>query len=412
MIEHFFNLHASNYQVDSRIIKKNDVFFALKGERVDGHDFLRDIELKGAKACIIEKDFNGYVPNIQVFRVDGVLKFLQDIAREALKKSKAFRIGITGSFGKTTTKEFLVTILKEKYSVSSTYKNYNSQIGLPLSILNMDRNVDFLVFEMGMDKKHEIENLVSFCQIDLALITKVDLIQEGFKNVEDVAQAKKEIFLSKNIKNKILNFDLLKLKTFHNEKFITFSIKNKNADFYLKNSFFYEKNLKIKLFFPFSEKHFLENALAAISIARILNIDFETIQKGINNLKTVNMRYEKVFIKDALFIKDFYNSNFTTMKESILSLKNYKNRKIFVLGGMPHMVNINKNCHRKILNLAKKYSDNIFLYGKQWENLNHFVYKDLKDIALKLNEILKKDDIVLLKSARFYKLENIFDFIN
>ncbi|NGX56423.1 MAG: UDP-N-acetylmuramoyl-tripeptide--D-alanyl-D-alanine ligase [Candidatus Anoxychlamydiales bacterium] len=409
------NLQATDYQVDSRLIKKNSLFFAIKGEKVDGHSFLKEIISKKALGIVISKNYNldiSYPSDFNIFRVDNVLEVLQGLAAHVLKEYKTKNIGITGSFGKTITKEFLYTLMGN-LKVSKTYKNYNSQIGFPISILNIDKNKDYLILEMAMDKKNEIKKLVDIALLDVVLITSItNYNQQDFKSSTEVAEAKSEIFNGNSIN--IINHALLKYDILKNKKDFTYSIYNEKADFYfdIKKGILRDfENNRVSINFPFQETHLIENAIASISILKILKIDYSIFLENIKNLKTNNMRFEKVILNDITFIKDCYNAGVDTMIKAIENM-NTKNRKISVLGAMCDFKENSKKMHEIVAEVALKNVDVALFLGEEWKHIKNIkVFDDHKSIANHLKEILNKEDMVLVKGSRFFEMEKIFDFI-
>ncbi len=414
-IKKILDLQDVGFQIDSRLIKKGDIFFALKGKKADGHFYLYDVARKKAKLAIIDKSFKiDRHLDLELIRVDNVLEFLQASATQALKRSKAKIIAITGSFGKTTTKEFVSSLLQSEFRVSKSEKNYNSKIGLPLAILNMNRNVDFLVLEMGMDKTAEIEKLIKIAPPDIALITEIASFAGDLGSRDVLAEAKKEIFLSKKTKIKLINKGLKKLKTFQDEDYLTYSIKDKEATFYLdiKNLIFYEKKKRYVIKnLPFNETHLLENVLAAICICRLAKAKFQSILKKLPSLKTYDMRFEKIWIKKILFVKDCYNGNPDATFAAFKNLPKTKGKKIAVLGSHRCYGKLSQKVHEQIIAQAKKYVDDILCIGEEFKDIKSIKkYSSLEDLARNLKKIVKKDDVVLIKGSRFLKMEKIFDF--
>ncbi|NGX30019.1 MAG: UDP-N-acetylmuramoyl-tripeptide--D-alanyl-D-alanine ligase [Candidatus Anoxychlamydiales bacterium] len=417
-IKKVLDLQKTDYQIDSRLVKKGSIFFALKGERTDGHLYLKDVAKKGAKLAIIDKSFivDEQGLDLELLRVKDVLEFLQELAKEVLTKSPAKIIGVTGSSGKTTTKEFIYALLKSKFRVSKTLKSFNSKAGLPIAILNMDKNVDFLVLEMAMDEVGEIEKLIKIAKPDIALITQIATFAGDLGSQDVLAEAKKEIFIDKKTKIKLINKRLKKLKAFQNENYLTYSIEDKTADFYLdiKNLDFYEEGKKYAIEnLPFKETHLLENVLAAISICRIAGVKFESILKKLNTLKAYDMRFEKILIENVLFIKDYYNGNPDATFAALKNLPQTKGKKIAILGSHRSYGKLSKKVHEKIVLEAKKYADEILCIGEEFENIENIKnYSNLEDVAKDLKKIMKKDDVVLIKGSRFLKMEKIFGFLN
>lgn len=182
--------------VDSRQIKPGDLFFALPGAKADGHTFLEEAAKKGAAGAVVHHSYNGADFGLPLIKSDDVLQTLQELARKKVESARPRIVGITGSLGKTTTKEFVTTLLKAKYRVAASPGNSNSQIGLPLAILNHSGEGDeILVLEMGMTHPGEIHKLVSIAPPEVAVVTKVALVHAcNFESIEEIAHAKGEIF--------------------------------------------------------------------------------------------------------------------------------------------------------------------------------------------------------------------------
>ncbi|NGX28363.1 MAG: UDP-N-acetylmuramoyl-tripeptide--D-alanyl-D-alanine ligase [Candidatus Anoxychlamydiales bacterium] len=421
IVQEILKRQFTGYQIDSRLIKKGNIFFALKGEKTDGHEYLQDVANNKVVAAIIQKD---HIPDnqsldIELIRVDDVLSFLQSLAAEALKKSSAKIIAVTGTSGKTTTKEFIFELLSSDLKVSKTYESYNSQAGLPIAILNIDKNVDFLVLEMAMDEKNEIEKLIKIAPPDIALITQLASYPGDLKTIENLARGKKEIFSDKKTKHKLINKNMAHLKAFSKEKFLTFSIEDKKADFYfdIKKNIFYEMDRKTTIVPPFKETHLLENVTAAIAVCRLANASYENILKNLNKLKPVRMRFEKEKIQGVLFIKDYYNGNPDATIAALKNLPKNKGKKIAVLGTHSSYGILSNKVHLEILQIANKYVDEILCIGDFWpKNVENQIQKakkfsTLKNIATYLKNTIKKDDVILIKGSRFLEMEKIFDYL-
>jgi len=279
----------------------------------------------------------------------------------------------------------------------------------------MDKNADFLVLEMAMDERKEIEKLVNIAPPSIALISQLVEYHGNFDSMNDLAYAKKEIFSHENTKIKVINEKLSKLKAFQDEKYLTFSIENNKADFYLDilNCHFYEMGQKIKINLPFQETHLLENLTAAISICRLLKMEYENIFKQFQYLKTVDGRFEKINIESILFIKDYYNANPNSTIAALKNLPDNKGKKIAVLGSNLELGKFSKEAHEKIIDFAKEYVDEILCFGDAFKHIKNIkLFYDHKSLANYLKKIMKKQDVVLVKGSRAMQMEKIFDFIN
>jgi UDP-N-acetylmuramoyl-tripeptide--D-alanyl-D-alanine ligase len=283
----------SAFAVDSRKVVPGALFFALKGEKTDGHNFLREAAQRGAWAAVVEKSCQKESFGLELLRVDNVLENLHSRAREAVqerkKKGPLTVLGITGSVGKTTTKEFAATLLKGKYRVAKTEKNQNSQIGLPLAILNLDlAEAEVLVLEMGISRMGEMEKLVQIAAPEIGLITKIALAHAAyFKSRRAIFEEKSRIF--EGTKIRIFNRELFG-KFFpggKGENSVTFSLQDRKADYFLKKRpGGFEVLERGKGFFfggLFEENHLLEDFLAALALARALEVEMATLQKMAKN---------------------------------------------------------------------------------------------------------------------------------
>jgi len=418
-------LQVTNCQYDSRLIEEGGLFFAIKGKKNDGHVFLKEIAEKKALAAVVDQTYSGEDFGLFLYRSKNVRVSLQMMAKELLEKRNQKVIAITGSVGKTTTKEFIYSILKDCFSVYKSPGNFNSQVSLPLNILNSPKNADVLILEMGMSQKNEIEKLVNIAPPTLALITKVALAHAGnFKEgIYGIAKEKLFILSHNNTKKKIINHDLLKFKSVKGVK--TFSIKEKSANYFLKieNDMIkiFENNIKkLEMKSPFYEMHFLEDMIAAIAVAREMNVNFEKIFIALKNLILPPLRGEKIKKNDILFINDCYNANLASTEAALVSLSEYQNKKIAVLGEMKELGDFSLPCHEKIANIALKYVDEVVCYGKdtfvifeifqKQKKMSKF-FIDKNEMISFLKKHLKKNDVVLIKGSRSCGLELIVDLL-
>jgi UDP-N-acetylmuramoyl-tripeptide--D-alanyl-D-alanine ligase len=200
----------SGYQIDSRLVGPGDLFFALKGEKTDGHFFLKEVKAKGAIAAVVSKNYQGPDFGLTLFPVDDPTLSLADLARYFLSSNTSKIVGITGSVGKTTVKDFTATLLQSKYSIHKSLSSYNTKLTLPLSLLNRSGNEDVIVIEMGMSEPNDIEKLLQIVSLDVAVLTKVSLAHSAFfpGGIEEIAHEKGKIFSSPKLKSAILSWVL------------------------------------------------------------------------------------------------------------------------------------------------------------------------------------------------------------
>ena len=417
-----------HYQFDSRLVEKDDIFIALKGDRADGHDYLKEVAAKGAFGSIVDKDYKGEDFGLKLYRVESVLEALHFLAKREMEKKTCRVIAVTGSVGKTTTKEFLYTILSGRYSVSRNPKSFNSQVGLASSILNMPKQQDIVLLELGMSEKNEMEKLGSIVKPDIAVFTPIGLVHAGnFNGVEEIVREKTKMRSKERTKVTIAPFELLKYEDiFPKKQTITYSIKDKNADYFL----YTEKDRivisgKDEAVFPkvFEETHFLQNFLAAYAVAKELSMKNEEIEKRLGFLKASPLRFEKVLKNGVLYIQDCYNANSLSMIAALENLPSVKGKKIAVLGAMGELGKYSKECHESVGEAAAKKIDVLLCFGKDskyiLEKFNEgkknssgsstisFYFDDLFELKAKLEEIVRQEDLVLVKGSRFLQMERI-----
>ena len=382
-------LPLKNAQIDSRELKKNDIFFTIKGKKRDGNKFVKQSFKKGASLAIVNKIQTNINKNRQI-KVQNSLKFLTESSKIFRKNINTKIISITGSCGKTTLKELLGNVLKKISKTSISPKSFNNKLGVPLSLFNLKQNDDFGVLEVGMDKKGEIDYLSKIIRPDVSVITNVNYAHAGnFRNIKNIASAKAEIIpntksngfvvlnaddnffsfhkkialkhslkvKSFGIKNKISNIKLIKIKK-EKKKFKTFvKIDNSKKFFYIYNDF----------------KNNIYNMLAALAITSIyfnilkLNknifLDFNTPQ-GRGDFSRL-----KINSKNINLIDESYNSNPLSLKSAILNydkINSKKSKKYLLLGDMLELGRHSKKLHHSIGPIINQTKiDKVFVKGSQ-----------------------------------------------
>lgn len=425
---------VSGYQIDSRQVKEGDLFFALKGERSDGHEHLREVREKGALAAIVSSEYAGEDFGLELLRVQDVLSTLQDLARFSIAEEKSLQlIGVTGSVGKTTTKEFIATILEGKFKTGKNERSYNSKLTYPLTILNRDAGLEVLVVEMGMSDPGDIGKLVSIAAPDIAVLTKVGLAHAAFfpGGVPEIAKYKAEIFSHEKTRLAIFDHALHQypsvVDAIDKEK-VTFSLENSSADYFLsahEGKFLIdERGVRAHGFdLPFSQSHILHNFLAAVSVARAMKMQWEEINQRIGFLKLPEMRFEQFEKKGISFINDAYNANPESMRAALSHLPEPKEggKKIAVLGTMCDLGIFSETSHQEIGRFAQKYVDHLLVLGMDASPLCE-AFQEVKkpaelfvsreNLALRLKQLMSFGDVVLIKGSRAMKLENIFELLD
>ncbi len=420
------DLFIEGVSVDSRHVKANDLFFALPGEQTDGHAYLQAAKEAGAIAAVVLNSYEGDSFGLELIRSHDVLDSLQKLAKTYLAQMGVTVIGITGSIGKTTTKEFLATMLSQKYSIAASTGNRNSQIGLPLTILNdIDENVEVLILEMAMDLPLQIANLVKIAPPMIALVTYVTLVHVcNFGSLEKIAKAKAEIFSSDKTEAAFYHLESDYGKQLSRNckcRSITFSLSAKEADLTLEGccltSIFASGELAPLNVYGTHHRH---NLLAAVAIAQYMGLSIEEINLGIANLTLPERRGQLIDIEGIFFVNDAYNATESSVKaalDALLTL-NTKGKRFAVLSDMRELGQFSKECHRQVALHALRCVDEIFCYGEEvkhivdiWQEAKRPITwcQNSSEVATLLKRIIKPSDVVLLKGSRSMQTWKVLD---
>jgi UDP-N-acetylmuramoyl-tripeptide--D-alanyl-D-alanine ligase len=416
-IKRIYEIYTKHYLVDTdtRAIRKNTLFFALKGAHFNGNKFANDALENGADYAIIdEKEFQ---INDKTILVANVLDTLQQLANYHRLQLKTPIIALTGSNGKTTTKELINCILSEKYNTTATKGNLNNHIGVPLTLLAMTPKTEIGIVEMGANHQKEIEFLCAIAQPDFGYITNFGKAHlEGFGGIEGVIKGKSELyaFLIAHDKVAFINpDDALQVEKTKHAKTIYFPKKSEfiNADPFVKLSF---NNLDIQSKLVGAYNY--TNILAAITIGNHFEVAALEIKKAIENYVPTNNRSQIVEKENNQVLLDAYNANPSSMKAAIENFAKIKKEfQTVILGDMFELGEESSTEHQEIVDLADKCGfSNTFYVGE------HFYKTDTKNKRFKTFEtlrayLLKKplnDHSILIKGSRGMALERILDVIN
>lgn len=416
---------------DSRKIEKGCLFIPLEGERFDGHDFINQAFEKGAVCCLSHKDIE---TNGTIIKVKDTRKALLDLASYYRGLFDIKVCAITGSVGKTTTKDMIYSVLSQKYNTLKTQGNFNNDIGLPLTIFNLEESHEVAVFEMGMNNFGELSRLTAVGRPDVAVITNVGVSHiENLGSREGILKAKCEIFEGlKKDGTAVLNADNDMLSTLKGkEKFNTiwFGIEDKSG-FYAENI---EENgiegvkctihagedvFDVNISMPGG--HMVLNALAATAVGKTFGLNKDEIKKGIESFSPTGMRMEISKIPFGLtLINDAYNANPVSTKAAIDVLAKTTGVKTAVLGDMFELGEYGPSLHYEVGEYAaQKGIDNIVCIGGISENMfkgasknkkdGVYYYKSLDDFFENgIKNILIKDSTVLIKASHSMQFEKI-----
>lgn len=431
-----YTKEATCVEIDSRKITEGGVFIATKGARVDGHDFVNQVIEKGAMAVVVEKKMDGIkVPYIVVEDSFIALKKIAMFYRMQLDIPV---IGISGSVGKTSTKEFVAGTLAAKYNVLKTQGNFNNEIGLPLTILSIRKEHEIAVVEMGISDFGEMSRLADIAKPDTCIITNIGMCHlENLIDRDGVLRAKTECFNYMNHDGAIfLNGDDDKLRSIKapwNRNIKYFGIENindiypnlmkDNGLFGTEISTSYEGSL-LNIEIPRPGIHMVYNALAAIMVAKEYGLLDEEIIKGIASIKATEGRSNVFTANGYILIDDCYNANPTSVKAALHLLNKANTRRVAILGDMFELGDDEKTLHYQIGEAVRNEDIDVLISvgdlsvntydgainsGLNKDNVYHF--STVNDCLENISSILHKEDSVLIKASHGMHFEKIVEYL-
>ncbi|MBF8455704.1 UDP-N-acetylmuramoyl-tripeptide--D-alanyl-D-alanine ligase [Kaistella sp. G5-32] len=414
-------LQAGKVTIDNRKIERNDIFFAFSGENFNAATLAEKAIDQGALAVIVEqKAFENTERNI--FYVSSTVQFLQELALLHRSRLKIPIIALTGSNGKTTTKEIIHEVLSQKYSVQYTFGNLNNHIGVPLTLLSIKPEHEIAVVEMGANHQKEIEMLCKIAQPNLGYITNFGKAHlEGFGGVEGVIKGKSEMYdyLIENKQTLLVNENdpIQVKKTEDYSPKITFGKENSDYQF---EEFSTQNFVGLSFKGNQAQSHLtgnynFTNLCAAASLGFHFNVGFEDIKKAIENYIPTNMRSQILEKDGKVFVLDTYNANPSSMAESLKNFSTFDGTKTIIIGDMLELGADSETEHQAILDLAQKlHFDEMITVGNHFTNVNQnsgsFLNSAELSAYLKEHSISSKN--ILLKGSRGIALEQILEFIH
>lgn len=402
-------LPVTGYQIDSRLVRAGDLFFAIRGEKNDGHDFLGQVAKKGAVGAVVSKTYLGPNYGLILLPVDDVAASLRALAKASLEGDSLQIIGITGSVGKTMTKDFIATLIEGKYRIQKTWQSQNSKLTLPLAVLNRERGLDVLVLEMGMSDPGDIRRLIEIAPPDIAVLTHVALAHAASfpGGLAEIAQEKGTIFSHPKTKLAIFGPDF-------------FEFPKEIAKIRCTKRVVSKSHLESAS--RFQEPHILHNIRLAICVASAVGMSDAEILERMPHLELPKMRFEQFKKNGIHFIQDAFNASPQSMRAALFSLGNLKTggKRIAVLGTMKELGSFSVSEHAEMGRYAEKHVDHLLVLGEEAKPLFDAFYAlktsaeffcDLEKIALRLKEIAKEGDAVLIKGSRSMNMETILDHL-
>ncbi len=429
---------VSNVCIDSRKVKKGSLFVAIKGERADGHDFIKDVAQNGAAAVLVEKD----VPDdygITVIKVSSTLLALQSLAQSYRKRFTIPVIAVTGSVGKTTTKELCALVMNQKYKTLKNEGNLNSTIGMPLSVFDLDTSFEAAIFEMGMSGLGEIAAMSHIAKPDVSVITNIGVSHiEKLGSVENILKAKLEIENGMYADGVlVINGDDRKLwearsKFMH--MYISYGIDNSECDIRANNIKIYGDRTEFDIIYKQNTinccisavgLHYVYNCLAATAAGSALGLTLQEAASGISLFKTVGQRQNITEKNNMKIIEDCYNASPDSMKAALDVLRTLDaNKKIAVLGDILELGKSAPMLHEKVGRTAfgvdalilygqyaQHYKKGAMSVGVNEQNIFCFDIEEKQKCIEKIKEISKEGDCILVKGSRGMKMEELIEGI-
>lgn len=420
---------------DTRKIEKNNLFIALKGDNFNGNDYVIHATKKGASIIIVDEikfkieELNN---RVTIIKVKNTKTALGELARFYRQKIGIKVVGITGSTGKTSTKDLVAAFLSGKYKVFKTQGNFNNEIGLPLMIFELSKEYDIAVLEMGTSNFGEINRLANIARPNVAAITNIGVAHiEYLKSRENILKEKMCITdFFKDKSSLIVNCedDMLK-RVNKGDKFNLEKIGyDENYDLYAKNieltceTTAFDVVTKNKISHRFNlnmvGEHNVLNALIGIQIAKEFGLTFDEMEKGLENFNATSMRLEFINKDNFTIINDSYNANPDSMKAALKVLGNYSGiRKIAVLGTMGELGDYAKEAHTEVGEFAKGKADILLTTGdfkkcyKEGFKEGTMIFETKQDLMEKLKNMIKTNDTILVKASRSEKFEEIIKYV-
>ena len=420
--------------IDSRDVDENTLFFAIKGERFDGHDFVKDVAAKGVGAIVCHKPVECDAPVIYVNDTKDALLDLASYYKSMI--DDLLLIALTGSVGKTTTKEMVACVMEQKGETLKTEGNFNNEIGMPRTLFRLEKTTKNAVIEMGMDGFGQISVLTNCAKPDCAIITNIGVSHiEILGSREGILQAKLEILEGLKKGSPVFlngDNDLLSTVKLEDYKVIFFGVENKNCDVVaedvkevgLSTEFIAVKgDIRQKLVIPTVGIHNVYNALVAFAVGLEYGVSLEDIAKGLENYAPSGMRQRIKEVNGVTFIEDCYNASPDSQKAGLNSLcKIAKRRKLAVLGDMLELGSFSEQAHRMVGEYAAECGvDILYTVGEESRYMadsakksgldNVFNFTDKNELANLLSDELQEGDTIIFKASRGMKLEEIFESI-
>jgi UDP-N-acetylmuramoyl-tripeptide--D-alanyl-D-alanine ligase len=429
-------LRYISVSTDTRTIQKDSIFIALRGENFNGNHYAAEASKKGAAVCIVDEllnSFEEFEKDSVVIKVDNSKEALLSMAKYYRSRLKLKVVGITGSTGKTSTKDLVAAVLGTKYKVFKTKGNFNNEIGLPLMIFKLTDEYDVAVLEMGMSNLGEIHRLADVARPDIGIITNIGVSHiEYLKTRENILKAKMEItdFFNRN-NTLIINYDNDMLKNVNSSeyKLVKISAEEDNADYKAMDIALDEQSIHFRVEeksgnnspefnFDIPGKHNVLNSLLAIACGKELGIAYEEMLEAKYNLEFTSMRLDIVKGIKFTIIDDCYNASPDSMKAALEVLNNIAGRrKIAVLGTMKELGEESYRLHKEVSQYAASMNVDLLItvgefneaFREGFSKSGFIAFQSTDEAIEYIVNNLSTEDVVLVKASRSMKFETIIE---
>lgn len=424
----------NNVSIDTRAIRDNDIFIALKGKNFNANNFILEAGKKGASICIIDEiKFQGVDLDAKtsIILVEDTNKAIMQLAKFYINKLNLKVVGITGSTGKTSTKDLVSAVLSSKFKVFKTLGNFNNEIGLPMMIFKLNKTYDVAILEMGMSDFGEIHRLCDVARPDIAIITNIGMSHiENLKTRENILKAKMEVtdfFDDDSVLIVNSDNDLLEDTKTSRYKLIKTGIDSR-ADYGACNVNIYESKITFNILDAGNEidkvievdipgRHNVLNSLLAVASAREMGMNYNEIAEGFKKLEVTSMRLDIIKGKKFTIVNDCYNASPDSMLAAIDVLCNIQGKsKIAILGTMGELGDSSFQAHKQVGAYAKEKNIDLLItigefnkaYSEGFVDIDKYRSFDTYDEVISfLEETLSENDVVLVKASRSMKFESI-----
>lgn len=412
---------------DSRLAVSESMFFAIKGDAFDGHNFVASAIEKGSNAIVVQNTdcLEGVdLKDVNVLLVDDTVKALQDLSKAYLNNLNVKKVAVTGSTGKTSTRDMIYYVCSEKYKTQKNQGNFNTVVGVPLTILEFDKDIEVAVIEMGMDHKGEIDTMVDIVRPDIGVITNIGISHmENFESRDGIFDAKMEItnyfdekntlivtesenYLNReNINPGNIGYNLVFTGEDKDDEFFTYDIEPQ-GDMGVKFKVKHDDEIG-EFFVPVPGRHNALNGTLAVAVGKKLGVSFEEAARGLAKIELTGKRLSVKEKNGIKIIDDTYNASPDSMKAALDILAITKGeRHIAVLGDMLELGKDEVKYHQKIGEIAREKADMVITVGslaKHISDENNF--KDIGEFIENMDNLFKSGDVVLFKGSRGMALD-------